>query len=214
MVRISRNWVAGVAMVTGLLGTGRVAMADSPDMKISLQVIDDVGVPSKVLMRAEAEATRIYEGIGVKLTWTDGMDIGDGVRFTVKIAATPSDPKGVDAQAMGLAPGTTTIRGTLVYVFYRRILSFAIGYRVDPGAILGHVIAHEIGHQLLPYNCHSKTGLMTGMWDQQEVRRATKGALSFSAEESRVITTRLVAARGAIMDPRPVSEGAADQAAR
>ena len=61
----------------------------------------------------------------------------------------------------------------------------------DAGLILGHVIAHEIGHLLLPYNSHARTGLMRGGWDTQQAMRAATGALTFTPKEAALILERL-----------------------
>jgi hypothetical protein len=38
----------------------------------------------------------------------------------------------------------------------------ANGYRRPIGAVLGRVLAHEVGHLVLPVYSHSKTGIMCG----------------------------------------------------
>ena len=53
-------------------------------------------------------------------------------------------------------------------------------------------MAHELGHLLLPYNAHSRTGIMTATFDEQQAIRASKGALAFSADEARLIRAGLM----------------------
>ena len=50
--------------------------------------------------------------------------------------------------------------------------------------ILGHAVAHEIGHLLLRTMTHSTTGLMCALWDREDLKRA-RG--SRPAELDRVI---------------------------
>ena len=185
MAQKTRSRLAVVIIVAGSVGIGRPAQA-SPiqSLTISLLVVDQVGVAPTVLARAEAEATRIYQATGIKLMWTDGSHGTPAFQFGVKIVAIPFAAKDVDRRALGVAPGTTTIRGSLAYAFYGRILDFTTAHNIDLGVMLGYVIAHEVGHLLLPYNSHSKAGLMSGAWDERQALRATQGALAFSAEES------------------------------
>jgi hypothetical protein len=56
------------------------------------------------------------------------------------------------------------------------------GYRED--LILGHVIAHELGHVLIGPG-HSDTGIMRGQWSRDDLRRISWGVvLHFSNTES------------------------------
>ena len=59
----------------------------------------------------------------------------------------------------------------------------------DLGCRLGHVIAHEIGHLLLPTRAHSPSGIMKAGLDGE---RAAQGALFFTREQARQIRTRLM----------------------
>jgi hypothetical protein len=62
---------------------------------------------------------------------------------------------------------------------------------VDRSVILGHVIAHEVGHLLLGTNSHSQDGIMSAEWSGSELRRLAKGALLFTASEPMRIRTEL-----------------------
>ena len=62
---------------------------------------------------------------------------------------------------------------------------------VDIGTLLAHVIAHEIGHLLLPHVPHSATGLMKAEWDKALVREAAAGSLTFTdAQIKRLLAFR------------------------
>jgi hypothetical protein len=75
----------------------------------------------------------------------------------------------------------------MAYAFYSRIQDFSEIHRVEVGPILGGVIAHELGHLLLPYGSHSGSGLMSSSWDKELALRAAKGQLTFSEPESALI---------------------------
>jgi hypothetical protein len=54
------------------------------------------------------------------------------------------------------------------------------------GAILGHLIAHEIGHLLLGTS-HSSKGIMSSLLGPLSLGRAISGKLQFTSEEARQI---------------------------
>ena len=56
--------------------------------------------------------------------------------------------------------------------------------------MLAHVMAHEVGHLLLPHG-HSATGLMRANWDAADLRRAVYRQLNFTAEQAELIRARL-----------------------
>jgi hypothetical protein len=50
--------------------------------------------------------------------------------------------------------------------------------------VLGHAMAHEIGHLLLESGAHSTTGLMRARWSSRELERAAWGQLLFEPDQS------------------------------
>ena len=167
------------------------AIATNKPITIVLLLVNEADVPSHVLSQAQDEASRIYQGHRIRLVWTHPDTERGDYRFTVKILPRALTGKGVDGRAMGVAPGTRETRGTLAYAFYDRIKEVTITIGADAGLILGHVMAHEIGHLLLPHNSHAKTGLMRGGWDTQQAMRAATGALTFTPKEAALILERL-----------------------
>jgi hypothetical protein len=59
------------------------------------------------------------------------------------------------------------------------------------GMILGHVIAHEAGHLMLPTG-HSATGLMRARMDVNSLHEALHGNLLFTSNQNELIRTTLV----------------------
>jgi hypothetical protein len=69
-------------------------------------------------------------------------------------------------------------------VFRDRILAATHGGRYSAGMLMGHAIAHELGHLLLGSSAHTRYGLMAGRWRTNELDRAEVGLLQFSAAEA------------------------------
>ena len=91
---------------------------------------------------------------------------------------------------LGVAAGSQEGLPTHAWLFYSRILNQQRALHLDVSLLLGHVMAHEMGHLLLPYGSHSAAGLMKGGWDTSQARLATMGSLMFDPGQAAVIRAR------------------------
>jgi hypothetical protein len=74
---------------------------------------------------------------------------------------------------------------TYATVFHDGVLAvIKRGGPCSESMLLGHAIAHELGHLLLDTPAHSRYGLMTGRWGPAELDRAASGSLLFSSAEA------------------------------
>ena len=80
--------------------------------------------------------------------------------------------------------------GRVAWLYYSRIHDLAQLLHLDV-SLLGHVMAHEMGHLLLPYGAHAATGLMKAGWDTRQAFLAASGALTFDPSQAALIRTRL-----------------------
>ena len=119
---------------------------------------------SQVLLEARQQAAMIYDHIDVSLVWTDdsALDEESGpVRFVAIVlsdARTDQFLRGSEMppSVLGVAPYQTG----RVYLFWDRIVRRARENDVLPQIVLARVLAHEIGHHLLPLQGHSDSGIM------------------------------------------------------
>jgi hypothetical protein len=119
---------------------------------------------SKVLLEARQQATMIYDTIDVSLVWTDEPGVYEGTGPVHFVAVVLSDArtdqflsgKELPPSVLGVAPYQTG----RVYLFWDRIARRAWENRVLPQIVLARVLAHEIGHHLLPQQGHSDSGIM------------------------------------------------------
>ena len=68
--------------------------------------------------------------------------------------------------------------------------------RVDgllPSAMLGHLIAHEIGHLLLPGTDHSASGIMCPQMREGDWNLARVGALTFTPRQAAMLRAEVAA---------------------
>ena len=75
----------------------------------------------------------------------------------------------------------------MAFAFYSRIVKFAEHHDRPAALILAHVIAHEIGHLLLPDRPNGPTGIMSGRWGREQVADLDRGWVRFTQEETEAI---------------------------
>jgi hypothetical protein len=171
------------------------AGAAEPKLGITVQVYNWAHVAPGTLTAAEGEGTRIFREAGVGVLWLNcPLSPAEAQespicaepcpwgRFVVRIVS--DVPTGFSKTSLGFA---FTDTGIYASVFYQRVNEFAKEGTATHSKILGHAMAHEIGHLLLDLRGHATFGIMRGRWNVQDLRSASMGALVFSSKESALI---------------------------
>jgi hypothetical protein len=199
MGAIRGRFVSTVAIPLSLfVWTHAEAATDSP-LQLPLYVYDYAGVAPEV-RAAAAEVTRhIYAAIGVDIVWVDRCPVACHIAFSreahadttsgdlmVTILPDAMTSRDFPAGVMGYSPE----EGFVAYAFLGRIRAFALDRDLWLATLLGHVIAHEVGHLLLREG-HAPQGLMRARWVDPELLQARLGRLGFSATQGRRIRARL-----------------------
>jgi hypothetical protein len=180
-----------------------------PGLTVQVRVFDLAHVPQQLLEEAEWKASRIFRTAGVTLTWKSGSPL-DEEGYQLEYRAAPAgglpvplvcgdtDICELDVRLLGdtshlksaaLAEALPFARyGIRVNVFYDRVQTVMGKHRRLAGpAILGHVLAHEIGHVLLGTNTHEGTGLMRASWTDAEFARMAYVNMLFDRADIRRI---------------------------
>jgi len=207
-----RTQVSSLILVIGVGLAGPAAADPRPSLRIALHVCDDPRISPNVVSRAKDVMSRIYRDAGIDIVWIreaptrTGPDdprsfpSSDPQLTLIILSRELTDGLAVATTALGAAVGTPEYRGRTAYVFYNRVervarkyLHTVIGnYDIDNVTVLGHAMAHEIGHLLLPFG-HSAAGLMRAEWDANDMHLAVHGRLNFTDEQADLIRTRLLA---------------------
>ncbi len=179
-------------------GDGYIAGPQTPAIRVL--VLDRARVGENTLTVALDQAGRLFRGVGVRLTWVrcpagpiqpvSSPECGslDASMLVLRIIGRPAGEH-ASLNALGFA---VTVQGDSVYatVFHDRVLAIvAFGGPCSEGVLLGHAIAHELGHLLLGPSAHSHYGLMAGRWRAPDLDRAAVGLLQFSPGEAARLRT-------------------------
>jgi len=132
-------------------------------------------VAPAVVQPAQALASKIFAGIGVNIEW-HGRFKGcpfQGILISLSLKTSETLEPGALADAQ---PARGTIR-----VFYDRISQTYT--KAQRPIVLGHVLAHEITHDLQGVGAHSDRGVMKAQWDQSDLMHMTWKPLTFEDQD-------------------------------
>lgn len=184
------GWRAAVAMAAlgSVLSMCTEAVAQERN-RITVRVDDKAGVQGALLKIAKSRATEVFAMSGVEVEWIDGEEANRlkiATTYTVLIMAeAPSSLKaameqlGTDVMGQG-AP----VIGR-AYIYYDRIVALRPIAPRDLPTTLGDVMAHELGHLILPPG-HSTVGIM-----RPSINMTSRRVETFTPSEKAAITARL-----------------------
>lgn len=188
MIRTRTRWLPFVAVLM-LVGLRPVLAAGQT---VVIQVENDARIPATDLAQVERLVESSYLSIGVRMIWEHGevpLDDPRGLRVHVRLLSrTRADRKITTERIRGDVLGQTNRPARIVYIFCRRIVEASVKYSKEYTRILGFVVAHELGHVLLPAGSHSDAAMMNGrtnLW--------AKPSYDFTPEEGAAIRSRLQA---------------------
>jgi hypothetical protein len=203
------RWTLSVGLVvasgfTGLAHAGAVASSES-NLAITIHVYDFARVAPQTLAEAETVAKGIFQKAGVETQWAHAVltTKNDHENFAghatysladIQLNIIPremSDRLGLSNNVMGVVPGPDShvayvLACKVETVFQEMLSAYRSGRinRVSEGQILGHAIAHELGHLLLNQQDHSAHGIMRGLWGFADFRDMTCGMLLFTPQQA------------------------------
>jgi hypothetical protein len=184
--------------------------------EVSISVHDYAGVSTPLLTAAEDQAREIFRHAGLETVWLNcspklekhepkSCYFADATHLTLKIS-----PRAMNAQVrdridvLGTSYPGEKGAGYFAYVFYDRVEELA-ERRTLGHALLADVMVHEIGHLLLGSKSHSRSGIMCGRWEAEQLRNVAEGGMRFTPSESRLMLERLRTRQSALAKLAPVA---------
>jgi hypothetical protein len=168
-----------ILMMAVALAAGMSARA--AECTVTVEMTNPSAVPAVVLVRAKEVAAGIFAEIGVELRW-GGKRHGCASRIEVQLEAAGSPEFRRDSlayAALGVAADQC------IHVFVDRVNSMVPAPAT--GALLGHVLAHEIAHVLEGSPRHSEEGVMKARWELTDLRELTRHPLRFQLVDEALI---------------------------
>ncbi len=168
----------------GSVGQEPESREDFPVIRV--RVYDYAKTGGRLLERAEREADLLFEPASIRLEWSDCTSLAPACdqplsRSDVVLRILPvfRDAKHhASRETMGAAIGVYAS----IYLPY--VHECAERLDLSDFQVLAIAIAHELGHLLLADGQHSPRGIMRADWRPDDLRKAARRYLRFSADEA------------------------------
>lgn len=195
----TRRWLLGTTLSLLLAANAAQGGAPEPLQRVSVRVYDHAGVPAHVLTRAQRELERLFGrmdlGVDLILCYRHGQLLEATCNLTAQpnelhLAIVETVPKELSGKKM--APETCgfalvtgqAMENTRANIFYSCVRRSADEAGVAQGVVLGHLMAHEMGHLLLNTKQHSPSGVLRARLRPEDFRLAAQGRLEFTGGET------------------------------
>lgn len=179
-------------------------------VRLKVLVFDRAQVPPVLLLAAQRQAAQLLGAAGIPSVWkicspaslkpgTTPCAPADALTVQVRVLRGKELrvwPVNRDACGIGIAsePGTFGFLAIVDADCVDRIARQTVEARAT---VLGHVLAHEVGHLLLGRNSHGPTGLMSARWTAREQRLLHRGDLYFSSDDAARLQSALASREAA-----------------
>jgi hypothetical protein len=202
--------VLGLYMMEGIAAPACPALEGSQDIggRPSIRVCNLAHVDAAILQRAKQTAEHVFLNAGIELRWMDCLGRGNDASVDGRPLATHEivlriirqtkqaiDTTGQFVAGQAIRPAPEAGSG-MISIFYERTEMVAeqlryqypeLKLKAARGIVMGHFMAHEIGHLLLPTPAHAATGIMKAQLDSRDWGQAVRGVLRFTQKESDLI---------------------------
>lgn len=173
-------WICAVLFATSLSAAERMTVS----------VCTRGRLDEKAVVRAEAAAAALFHSIDIEIVWAKcaiGLEGDEAVQqhwFTLRLrdGGPFITPAALALDTLGEAFFSEDNVGYIAEVYYQAVQTLATIRQVEPPALLGSVIAHELGHLLLGPG-HAPNGVMRAAWDLRDLDAIRQGCLRFSPAE-------------------------------
>ncbi|MDE3165353.1 MAG: hypothetical protein KGN36_06070 [Acidobacteriota bacterium] len=164
-----------------LMSIGGAAAAAGPDTPVTVFVSYDGDVPGSLVTSAMFRATKVFAATGVAVHFLpdekDKAKRHGGVAVAIRIEMDPSG----HVSGGALAHAQPYDNSAPIRIYYSRIRAY--NSSVSREALLGYVLAHEVGHVLQGVVRHSEAGVMKAYWSAIDFDRMRVASLGFDRRD-------------------------------
>ena len=190
--------------------------ADQADQVITVMVYNYARIPQAVLAQTEREAARIYRRGGIAVEFQDcPLTAQDAALFPACQGTAGPARLAVRILPREIAERLRQVQESYGFALYPEDGGFAFianvfahdagllaeRHGLQHGVVLGHLLAHEMGHLLLGSGSHASSGIMHAVWRGPELQTMATGQMLFSTGELEEMR-RNIAARGTVAQGR------------
>jgi hypothetical protein len=184
-----------VMLSCAIPGWAQKDQAQNPQLTVF--VYNRAEVSRVMLEQAERDAVRVFARCDLVIAWvncppgvTSPACVQPPATFHATIRLIPR-PLTLGEASFGVAFPSDD-RGGYADVFFEHVKRLrGDDEHVDLAAVLGHVMAHEIGHLLLGSHSHSPSGIMQDQWHDDQLIKISQGRLLFTAEQAGQMRTHV-----------------------
>lgn len=176
------------------LGTASItAFLAQSEARVTVQIYNTAKLPERIVSGAEAQADWMFQKAGIEVTWVNCPPV-ERERGADQVCKQYADPGLFVFSIVEEAPDAAIHDCTLGFALpfagsgnhaaalSPKIAGLADQYRLDFHIVLGHVIAHELGHLLFRSTAHGD-GIMRSSWNENDVMRMRQKRLWFTSEQ-------------------------------
>jgi hypothetical protein len=153
---------------------------------IRVRILNEVPVEPDVLAAALKRLDAVFNRSGISVRWIDEKpQISDDMPLFDLVIVKQSPPLSPTATQIDGVLGAANRLGSRAHAYYNAIRNAAVAFHTAKEHLLADVIAHELGHLLLPVSGHSEWGVM-----RRDILRNGL-ARSFSQRETDLIAQQI-----------------------
>lgn len=192
MTKTRRRGMTGLAFTLVICNAGQTFATDGSPDRIVIRLDNYAAISRADESDTAATVKRIFAAAGIATVWTAVGDASDARGLHVRVLLLSRE---MARQKIARERQTAGIMGVAVpgaeyaYIFTNRIASMAARHGDYFPRLLGQVIAHEVGHLVLPIRGHAEQGIMRADLGVRSQRHSY-----FTTEQGVGIRARLAAA--------------------
>jgi hypothetical protein len=179
-----------------------VSSADQHEAcSVRVALHDSSHLGALAISAAESNASVILGYSGIRIYWA--KERGDRSRIsgyeqtanvTISLAAEPLPGWSKSTLGITFITPSEDLRAVVLATRVRSVAENSLGgfQRGMFPKLLGHVMAHELGHALMRSDTHCASGLMRANWNRSELLMIAHGQLRFTDQQSTVMRANVL----------------------